>query len=155
MDYMKESPKKKKEQIINSYMFNEIIVMGLYTSVLYVLFLKIPLFKSFYRVGVNNEYLMTGFFALFIFTTIFNSFNARTSRLNLLSYLSLNKVFVLVILFIFVIQLYLIYYGGNLFRTSGLNIDELLITLIISFTVIPVDFIRKIIFRKRGINFDI
>jgi len=151
-EYMKEEPKKKDENIINSYMLNEIIITGLYTSILYILFLKLHLFQSFYRVGIDNEYLMTAFFTLFIFTTIFNSFNARTHRLNLFANLYKNKVFIGVILFICIIQLYLIYYGGNLFRTSGLLVSELIFTLIISLTVIPIDFLRKIILKKLNFN---
>ena len=153
LEYMEEKPKKKDENIINSYMLNEILITGIYTSLLYVLFLTLPFFKTFYRVGIDNEYFMTAFFALFIFTTIFNSFNARTHRLNLISNLSKNKVFIAVIIFICIIQLYLIYNGGSLFRTSGLTLNELLITLIISLTVIPIDFFRKIILKK--LNFKI
>ena len=147
-EYMNEPPKKKNEHIINSYMFNEILIIGIYLSVLYILFLKVPFFKSFYRLGLNNEYLMTAFFTLFIFTTIFNSFNARTYRVNILSNILRNKVFILVIAFIVIIQLYLIYYGGTIFRTAGLTIYELLVTILISFSVIPIDFIRKILLKK-------
>ena len=48
----------------------------------------------------ETKYFMTAFFSLFIFMGIFNSFNARTTRLNLLASISKNKVFLLVISFI-------------------------------------------------------
>lgn len=58
----------------------------------------------------------------------------------------------LVISFIIVVQIYLIYYGGNIFRTKGLTIEEFIIMLLIAITVIPVDFIRKIYLKKKGLN---
>ena len=94
---------------------------------------------------------MTAFFGLFIFISIFNAFNARTVRINLLANLLKNKIFLFIIIFIAVIQLILIYFGGELFRTAGLTLSELEIMLLIAFTVIPVDWIRKFTLRKRGI----
>lgn len=140
-DYMNELPKKKNEHIINKYMLNEIIFTGLYTSILFVLFLKLPVINKIY---LNNDHILTAFFALFIFCAILNSFNARTSRINIFDNLFKNKVFIIIIIMIFIVQLYLIYYGGSLFRTSGLTIYELLITMLISLSVLVIDFIRKI-----------
>lgn len=151
LEYMEEFPKKRDEEIINKYMKNEIIFTGAYSSLLCILFLKLPFISSLFRSDINNIYLMTAFFGLFIFSGIFNCFNARTHRLNLVSNLSKNRVFLLVICFIVIVQIILLYYGGNLFRTTALNIHEFLIMLCFSFTVIPVDFIRKILLRKKGI----
>ena len=81
---------------------------------------------------------------------IFNCFNARTHRLNLLSHLYENKVFILIILFILIIQVYLIYYGGTLFRTAGLTVMEFLYMILLASTVVPIDFMRKIYLRIRG-----
>ena len=149
-EYMKEPPKKRNEEIINKYMLNEILITGLYSSILCIIFLKSPLIKSFFRTSPNNQYLMTAFFGLFIFMSIFNSFNARTDRLNILGNLTKNKVFIIVTLFIVVIQITMIYYGGTIFRTSGLNIKEFIIMILISLTVIPIDLLRKIILKKNN-----
>ncbi len=150
LEYMTELPKKKDEPIINKYMAGEILFTGLYSSILCVVFLKLPFIKNFFRMDNNNLYLMTAFFGLFIFMTIFNSFNARTNRLNLLANILKNKIFILIILFILVVQIVLIYYGGNLFRTAGLTYTEFLIMLLLSATVIPVDWLRKCYLRKKG-----
>ena len=61
-----------------------------------------------------------------------------------------NKVFIGIISFVIVMQVILIYKGGELFRTSGLRIDEFMVMLMFAITVIPVDFIRKIILKYRG-----
>lgn len=149
--YMKEKPKPKNEKIMNQYMYSEIIFTGLYSSFLCLLFLKSPFLNHLYRQGPHNKYIMTAFFALFIFIGIFNCFNARTPRLNLLSNLSRNKVFIIIIGFIIIVQLYLIYYGGKLFRSYGLLPKELLITILLAFTVVPVDWLRKLITKRKRI----
>ncbi len=150
-EYMYEKPKKKDEQIINTYMKEEIFVTGTYSALLCILFLKLPIIHNIFRDGANNEYLMTAFFGLFIFMGIFNCFNARTHRLNLLSNILKNKAFLLVILFILIVQVYLIYYGGSTFRTYGLNLFEFEVMVMLAFTVVPVDWCRKLFLRKKGI----
>ena len=149
-EYMAEKPKNKKEPIINKYMLGEILFTGTFSALLCVFFLKSPLIHSIFRDGPNDKYLMTAFFGLFIFMSIFNSFNARTHRLNILANLSKNKVFLAIIIFIVIVQIYLMYYGGDLFRTYGLNPLEFEIMTLLALTVIPVDFIRKLYLRKRG-----
>lgn len=145
LEYMTEKPKKKDENIMNSYMLNEITITGLYTTFLCILFLKLPFIKSLFD---SKESFMTAFFGLFIFTGIFNCFNARTSRINILSHLTKNHMFIFIILFICIVQITMIYYGGSMFRTVPLSLKEFLIMLAFSFTVVPVDVLRKIICKK-------
>lgn len=137
-EYMNEVPKKKNEHIINKYMLNQIITTGLYSALLCIFFLKSSLIKNIFQ-----EDLLTAFFGLIIFISIFNSFCARTHRLNIFANLKKNKVFILIISFVIIMQIFLIYQGGELFRTNGLTIKEFLIMLLLSLTVIPVDFLRK------------
>jgi calcium-translocating P-type ATPase len=151
-DYMKELPKKRNEEIINKYMLNEILITGLYSSLLCIIFLKSNFISSLFRSSTNDEYLLTAFFGLFIFMSIFNSFNARTDRLNILGNITKNKVFLIIILFIVVVQIIMIYFGGSVFRTSGLNINEFIVMLLISTTVVPIDLIRKIIIKRNNLE---
>ena len=148
LEYMEEKPKKTDENIINSYMFNEIALSSIYSSIICILFLKLPIVKTIFRVGDNSKYLMTAYFALFIFIGIFNSFNARTYRINIFSNILKNKVFLFIISFIIIVQIYLIYFGGDIFRTYGLEAHEFLLIIIIALSVWPVDIIRKLILRK-------
>lgn len=145
VEYMCEEPKKKSESIINGYMFNQILTTGLYSAALCIFFLKSKFINNIF-----GDDLMTAFFGLIIFISIFNSFSARTYRLNILGNITKNKVFIGIISFVIVIQIILIYNGGELFRTSGLTIDEFIIMMIFAFTVIPIDFIRKIILKYCG-----
>ena len=89
------------------------------------------------------------FILLIIFISILNSFSARTHRLNILANILKNKVFIWVITFVFLMQIYLIYRGGSVFRTSGLTISEFLTMFMFSLLVIPVDFIRKIFLKSK------
>ena len=52
--------------------------------------------------------------------------------------------------FVSLMQMYLIYYGGEVFRTSGLGLSEFVIMFLLSATVIPVDYIRKLIIKKNN-----
>ena len=151
--YMHEKPKSKTEQIMNDYMYKEVLITGMYSSILCLIFLKSDFIASLYR--NETKYFMTAFFSLFIFMGIFNSFNARTTRLNLLASISKNKAFLLVISFIIIVQLLIIYYGGDLFRSYGLLPKELIVTILISMTVIPIDLLRKIVLRKKQENIEI
>lgn len=144
-EYMKELPKKKNENIINGYMANQIITTGLVSSVICIIFLKSRIINQIF-----GDDLLTAFFGLIIFISIFNSFAARTHRLNILANITKNKVFIGVITFVIGMQIYLIYYGGSLFRTNGLTIREFIIMMGIGLLVIPIDFIRKLIRKKQN-----
>ena len=152
IEYMKEQPKKKEENILNKYMINEILSSGLYSLVLCIIFLKLPIIKSLF---VDNNHFMTSFFCLFIFLATFNAFNARTHRLNIFAHLSENKIFLLIILFIIIVQISITYSGITIFQTTRINIKELLITIVLSFSIIPLDIIRKIITKKTKHNFGV
>ena len=148
LSYMDEKPKSKNEPIINKYMYEEIVFTGLYSSLLCILFLKIPFVKSLIRYDVNDKYFLTAFFALFVFMGIFNAFNTRTNRYNLFYKIKNNKVFLIIFMLVAIMQIYFIYYGGIIFRTYGLNLKELLIVLGLAFSVVPVDLFRKFIFNN-------
>ena len=152
--YMYEKPKTKNEPIINKYMYQEIVFTGTYSALLCLLFLKIPIIKELIRYDADDKYFLTAFFCLFVFIGIFNAFNTRTNKINIFYSIANNKVFILIFSLVSIIELYFIYYGGNIFRTYGLTIKELLLVLSISFTVIPFDIIRKIIFKSdQGNNY--
>jgi len=144
-EYMHEAPKKRNEPIINNYMFNQIITTGVYTTLLSLAFFKVPFFAEVFR---NDErYLLTAFFALFIFAGVFNSLNARTYRINILAYIERNKMFIAVMLAVAIMQILLIYYGGAIFRTTGLNFNELTLVIALASTVVLFDLGRKVFLR--------
>lgn len=148
-EYMDEKPKQRDEPIINRYMINQILVTGAYSLLMCLIFLKAPFITNIFRNNNTNLYLMSAFFALFIFISIFNSFNTRTYRLNLLAHIFKNKGFIFIMCFITAVQIYLIYFGGRLFRVTGLSLYDFWIVCLLAATVIPVDWTRKLILRFR------
>jgi magnesium-transporting ATPase (P-type) len=69
--YMKEAPKRRDEPILCPYMINQILLLGSYTVALCLAFLKLPQISSHFRHAQDNIYLLTAFFALFIFSSLF------------------------------------------------------------------------------------
>ena len=148
-EYMKEPPKRRDEPILNRYMLGQIAFLGSFTVGLCLLFLKSPHITSVYRSVQNDICLLTAFFALFIFSSVFNCFNARTDRLKLAAGLGKNKVFLFIMGAILVIQILFIYLGGSVLRTVPLTARELFVTMALSLSVFPADMIRKAFLRLR------
>ena len=73
------------------------------------------------------------------------SFNARTPELFFLSGLNENKPFVLIMTAVAVIQLMLIYFGGEVFRCTPLLVSDLIKTAILAATVLPVGSVIKLL----------
>lgn len=145
--YMKEPPKRRDEPILNSYMVNQIVVLGGFTIALSLAFLKHPFFTSEFRSAEDNIYLLTAFFAFFIFAAVFNCFNARSDRVNLFAGITKNRPFALIMLMISAIQIAFVYLGGNVLRTAPLYADELKTALLTALAVFPAEFVRKLFWK--------
>ncbi len=146
--YMKEPPKRRTESIINKDMWSSILTNGSFIAAMSIFFLKSSRIREVFRVGsTGNEdiYLLTGFFAFFIFVNAFNTFNARTEGLNLFSHVLQNRGFLQVVALIFSVQILLTYVGGEVLRTSGLNLVEWGYVTLLASLIIPVDLTRKLI----------
>ena len=145
--YMREPPKKRDEGILNRYMVNEIALLGGMTVAVCLLFLKHPLLTSQFRQTDGNLCLLTAFFALFIFSSVFNCFGARTDRLRLFAGLRRNPVFLGIMMAVLSVQLLFVYLGGAVLRTMPLTRRELLVTMLVSLSVFPLEFVRKLLWR--------
>lgn len=143
--YMLEKPKKRDEKILSREMLGQIVLTGAYTLLLCVLFLHIPFFKSLFRASENDLCFLTGFYALFVFSGIFNCFNTRSERLSFFSGISKNKPFLIILSFVSVIQILMIYFGGDVFRSVPLSFREVLNVILLASTVMPFDMLRRVI----------
>ncbi len=148
--YMKEKPKRRDEPILNRYMVGEIAWLSFFTVLLCLLFLKHPAITWQFRQAPDNIYLLTAFFALFIFASVFNCFNARTDRLRPWAGLSRNRAFTLIMTAVLAIQIVFVYLGGAVLRTAPLTPRELAVTFALALTVFPAELIRKIFRRLSG-----
>ncbi len=147
--YMKEKPKRREEPILSGVMLHQIGLTGAYTLALSVFFLVSPLCRLHLGGGHGEIYYLTLFFALFIFSGLANCICARSERLDLLSGIGGNKPFVFILLFIACVQVVMIYFGGTLFRTVSISPRDLFVVVLLSATVIPFDFLRRVFYRLR------
>ncbi|KAM9955582.1 hypothetical protein ACTFIW_007512 [Dictyostelium discoideum] len=143
--YMQEKPIKRDQSIITSRMWGSILGGGPFISAMSILFLTNDYVEAFFtRNGEPYQpAFLTAFFAFFIFLSVINAFNVRTSRLNLFDHLFDNKGFIVVVFFIFFVQIVFTYIGGKILRTVGLTSSEWALVVAMSFSVIPFDLIRK------------
>lgn len=148
--FMTEKPVKRNANILSKYMSSAVLFNGLFITAMSLVFLFFPPVKElFVRNGVtDNAVFLTAFFNMFIFLIMFNSFNARTEKLNLFEHIGGNKGFLPIIALIFVMQILFTYIGGDWLRTTSLNIKEWGIILLLAISIIPVDLLRKFVVLK-------
>lgn len=146
--FMKEKPKKREESIVSKSMWSSILVGAAYTVGMSLVFLLIgsTWFDDWAKTaeGLSERHL-TGYFAFFIFTAVFNAFNARTEKLNLFDNITKNKNFLKIMLLITAVQVALTYLGGDIFRCYGMSAMQWVVVVLLAFGIIPVDLIRKCI----------
>ncbi|MBO5327272.1 MAG: HAD-IC family P-type ATPase, partial [Clostridia bacterium] len=140
--YMKELPKRREEPILTAALARRIAFLSGLTVALSVFFLKSPHVRALYRESEGDLTLLTAFFALFIFASVLNCFNARTDRVRMLSGLAKNRAFLLIMALVAAVQIAFIYLGGAVLRTVPLTARELLVTLALSAVVIPLGFLH-------------
>ncbi len=147
---MRERPKRRDEPILNRYMVNQIVVLGGFTVALCLYFLLSPSVAAHFRYSHDRIYLLTAFFALFIFTSVLNCFSSRSDRLSYFSGLTKNRAFIAIMVMICAVQIVFIYLGGSVLRTLPLTLSELTYTLSLSLLVVPAELLRRILWRIRG-----
>ena len=90
---------------------------------------------------------MTAFFTLFILISVFNAFCVRSDSVNPFSHISENPGFLQVMALIFIVQVFMTQYGGEVLRCSGLSMGEWIFTIILAFLIVPVMLIVKLVNR--------
>ncbi len=147
--YMKEKPKKRSEAIVSKHMWGAIFTDSLWLFSMSLVFLLSPVANAF-RGGMEVQInLYTGYFTFFIFSAMFNAFNARTDKINIFDNIRGNANFLKIIFLILGIQIVMTYFGGDIFSSYGLTGSEWVVVLLMAITIIPVDIIRKAIMSKK------
>ena len=142
-DYMREPPKRRDEKILTGRELAHVLILGAFQVALSVSFLALPFFREIFGFYDDYDRFITVFFAMFVFCGIFCAFNCRTTRINLASHLSLNPAFITIMTATCCVQLLIVYFGGDVFRTVPLAPRDLCSALTLAFTVIPFDMMRK------------
>lgn len=146
--YMLEKPRPRDEDIIDKKMWSAIAVDGLFISAVSLfMFISQDIYYSF-RASENDAVFYTGYFSYFVFSCIFNAFNARTEEIDLTEHISMNKPFIFIILLICVVQILMTYFGGAFIGTAGLDLKEWSIVISMAMLIVPVDIARKLLIKK-------
>ncbi|MBQ8717893.1 MAG: calcium-translocating P-type ATPase, PMCA-type [Clostridia bacterium] len=148
--YLEQAPNRRDTPILCRYMIDQIALLGGYTVALCIFFLKNPWIRAQFRGGQDDLCHLTAFFALFIFASVFNCFNARSDRRNPLAGLRKNRAFCGIMLLILLVQIIFVYLGGTVLRTVPLTARELALTAAMALSVLPFEQLRKQLWRWRG-----
>ena len=139
--YMKEKPKRRDEPIISGDMLRHIVLNGVFTLALLIFFLRSDAIGHIFP-GYDRR--LTAFYALFIFAGLFNCLGARCERMWIFTGIGRNKPFIFIMLFISVIQVMIIYFGGELFRSTPLTLREFATAVAMSATVLAFDIVSRL-----------
>jgi calcium-translocating P-type ATPase len=153
--YMLEKPRRRDESLVSKKMMAQIVTMGLWLTVVSFVFLKAPFFISLFA---NEEQHLTAYFVLFIWAALFNGFNVRDEGFGIFKGLDQNPGFMKVFIAIVVVQAIIVNAGlipgkvftfiGEMFSCVPFGIQGWVTVIILAFTMIPVDMIRKMIVNK-------
>ncbi len=159
---MKEKPRRRDESIISKQMMTQIVIMGLWLTVVSFIYLKAPFFKDLFGKGIayNEAQHLTGYFVLFIVSALFNGFNVRDDGFAIFSRLNENTGFLKVFFTIIFVQVLIVnaalipfpifQWIGNMFSCVPFGIQGWAVVLLLSMTIVPVDLIRKAIILSRN-----
>ena len=155
--YMKEKPRRRDESLVSREMMTQIGIMGIWLTLMSLFYLMSDWARSFFE---TDAQFMTSYFVLFIASALFNGFNVRNDGFAIFKNLKDNPDFLKVMCMILGIQFCLVNISlipaapavwiGNMFSCVPFGVSGWVLVLILAFTMIPVDMIRKIIFRKFG-----
>ena len=146
-DTMTEAPKKRADSLLTHEMLGKTLWNGFMTVLLCMSFMSLDYVKKALEFVENPLLFYSAFFSLFVFLGIMQFFNARTERINLFANLKQNRSFIGITMLVMTVQLLMVFFGGTLFRTTPLSFRILAGLFSLSFAVIPLDVIRKVIMR--------
>ncbi len=155
--YMDEKPRRRDESIVSKKMMIQILVMGLWLTIVSFVYLKAPFFRDLFG---SEEQHLTGYFVLFIVSALFNGFNVRDERFGIFKGMDENTGFLKVFFAIILVQALIVNAAlvpvpvfkwiGNMFSCVPFGITGWIAVILLAVTMIPVDMIRKLFTRQEG-----
>ncbi len=143
-DLMSRKPTKRSDNILSRAMLIRIVFTGLYVS---VIFLCQYVFNF---LGAAEAEMTTVLFTLFALFQLFNAFNCRELHTtSIFKHLLQNKIMLIVISITFVLQILIIQFAGAFFGTVPLGFFMWMRLLALSFSVIVVSELVKLVLVKK------
>lgn len=141
-DLMSRRPTRRSDNILSRTMLTRIGLTGLYVS---VIFLCQYVFNF---LGATETETTTVLFTLFALFQLFNAFNCRELHTtSIFKHLFQNRIMLIVISITFILQILIIQFAGAFFGTVSLGLVMWLKLLGLSFSVIVVSELVKLILR--------
>ena len=141
--YMSEPPRRRDESIVSKSMMAQIVTMGLWLTALSFVFLKVPFFDSFFA---STEQKLS-------------AFNVRSDSFDIFKDLKLNPGFMRVFVIIVLVQAFIVnaalipvpVFGwiSNMFSCVPFPPAGWAAAILLAFTMIPVDILRKVIVGRK------
>lgn len=150
-EYMLAKPRRRDEHIVDRNMLRNIIILGLWITILSFVFLKCDYFLDLFN--GNSEKLYTAFFVMFIWAALFNGFNVRDKGFGIFTNLGKNPGFLTVFFLIVVIQAVIVNISllspslewvGKMFSCVPFDLKGWAAAILLATTIIPVDLVRKL-----------
>ena len=148
-EYMREPPVPRSASIVSKDMLIQIVISALYITCLCLSILFFPPLRALFG-DVDTTYLKSALFATFMMSITFNGFNARTEHLNPFHEIGRNRNFLLVMGSIFALQFVFVTFGGAALSVEPLSAASWLLCAFLSFLVIPIDVVRKLVTGKHA-----
>ena len=158
---MEEKPRRRDESIISKQMGIQILVMGIWLTILSFLFFKLSFFQELFgstKEALSDEHL-TAYFVLFIASALFNGFNVRDDGFGIFRGLNENTGFLKVFFTILIVQAVIVNAGlipleafkfiGNMFSCVPFGVTGWIVVFVLGATMIPVDLIRKSVMKQK------
>ena len=147
-EVMKDKPRNQQEFIITKPIAKAIAAWGLFFAVL-----MSALWIALYFRGTDevDKTEVTIFFTVFVMLQFWNLFNAKSllSNHSAFRYLWRDSAFLFVLLLIFVGQVLIVQFGGEMFRTRPLSLDIWLQIIVVTFPVLLIGELWRWYKRKR------
>jgi Ca2+-transporting ATPase len=141
-DLMSRPPTKRSDNIVSRVLLTKIMLTGVYIS---IVFLCQYIFNF---LGATTEQVPTVLFALFALFQLFNAFNCRELyQVSIFRNFFKNKIMLLVITITFVLQILIIQFAGAFFGTIPLDLMMWLKIFGVTFSVVLVSELVKLIWR--------
>ena len=154
--YMSEPPRRRDESIVSKPMMGQIVIMGLWLTILSFVFLKVPFFDTLFE---STEQKLSAYFVLFIWSALFNAFNVRSDSFDIFKDLGQNPGFMRVFLIIVLVQAFIVNAAlipvpvfawiGNMFSCVPFPPAGWAAAILLALTMIPVDLIRKTVVGRK------
>ena len=154
--YMEEAPRRRDESIISKKMMAQILTMGTRVVVISCVFLNHPLFDQFFD---TEQHKVKVYLVVLIISDLFNGFNVRDEKFAIFSGLNENTGFLKVFFLIIAVQACIVNAGlvnleifkwiGEMFSCVPFGITGWPVVIVLGFTMIPVDLIRKLVVNNK------